>query len=71
MLQFTNLHFNFRAVSSVGSEHHVDNVRVAGSSPALPTSIYEIYYGSMPVEAVNFKQAIFIFTCSCGYFSVC
>jgi hypothetical protein len=29
--------FAFRAVSSVGSEHHVDNVRVAGSSPAQPT----------------------------------
>ena len=28
-----------RAVSSVGSEHHVDNVRVAGSSPAQPTRI--------------------------------
>ncbi len=26
-----------RAVSSVGLEHHVDNVRVAGSSPAQPT----------------------------------
>ena len=25
------------AVSSVGSEHHVDNVEVAGSSPAQPT----------------------------------
>ena len=27
----------FRAVSSVGLEHHVDNVGVAGSSPAQPT----------------------------------
>ena len=26
-----------RVVSSVGLEHHVDNVRVAGSSPAQPT----------------------------------
>lgn len=28
----------FRAVSSVGLEHHVDNVRVAGSNPAQPTT---------------------------------
>ena len=28
-----------RAVSSVGLEHHVDNVRVAGSNPAQPTNV--------------------------------
>ena len=31
------IYFAFRAVSSVGLEHHVDNVGVAGSSPAQPT----------------------------------
>lgn len=45
------------AVSSVGLEHHVDNVRVAGSSPAQPTILAFHWLVSMH----KFHPGLFIF----------
>ncbi len=43
----------FRAVSSVGLEHHVDNVRVAGSSPAQPTKKFIVFSLKFAVASIT------------------
>ena len=43
-----------RVVSSVGLEHHVDNVRVAGSNPAQPTIFCSTLFLTPPISGFNY-----------------
>ena len=46
-----------RVVSSVGLEHHVDNVRVAGSNPAQPTIFLSIPLLQLRVSSINYRSS--------------
>ena len=48
----------FRAVSSVGLEHHVDNVRVTRSSRVQPTFLIFFYY-NLVGHSLLFNQIFF------------